>query len=292
MIACNLLQAYVRLSPIEKGKHHLVATTWRRVCPKGTDLVTRLQDSHVLVSCDLNWHIQRHLYFWGAYERDECRYWARLAERSATIFDIGANVGLYSLVAASSNPSARIHAFEPTSHLVRKIETNIALNRFQNILVNALGVGSTSGRGHLHECLGNEGSNEGMNYVSGSNLESKPGIEVPMVTLDDYCQAQKINQIDLMKVDIEGGEYDAFAGARNLLAEGRISCIFVELMEWAAVRYGRTTAAIKSLLHDAGYQMFFLNDGNLRAVDLGTEHNGENIISFRPGFDPLLPFAR
>ncbi len=66
----------------------------------------------------------------------------KLAVRSQVIFDAGANIGLYALLAAKVNPRSSIHAFEPTPSIVARLDENIRLNNLHNIKVNAVAVGA------------------------------------------------------------------------------------------------------------------------------------------------------
>jgi hypothetical protein len=84
-----------------------------------------------------------------------------------------------------------------------------------------------------------------------------------------------------MKMDIEGGEYDALLGMQGLLSRKGIGCIFLELVEWASNRYGHSTADIKRVLHANGYRLYEINSGGLKPLDPEGVHRGEsNILAF------------
>ena len=273
------LQWYVRHFPISKGKTRLVSLLWKPLLSGHTQRQTVLRQADVKLECDLTKYIQRRLYFWGAYEEETCAYWIRLSKESRVIFDVGANVGLYSLLAAWANPRSEIHAFEPTPDLVAVLANNVRLNRMQNISIQPLAVGDSEKTGFLRLCAGSDGTNEGMNYVVGSMHEDSD-LPVAVVSLDHYCQKHEIERIDLMKMDIEGGEYDALVGAQQLLQKQAINCIILELIDWAAERSGYSTYAIKRLLADFGYQLFRFGSRELMAVAAEDVTVGENVIAF------------
>jgi FkbM family methyltransferase len=246
---------------------------------------TVLTQANVRIECHLNQMIQRQLYFWGSYEKDCCALWMRLAQGADTVFDIGANVGLYSLLAASTNPSAQIHAFEPTSAVIALLRTNIALNGFNNITVNDCAIGEHCGKGLLRECRGIDNANEGMNFVASDSLQVQPtDLPIAIVSLDDYAESHGINHIDLVKIDIEGGEYEALLGAKRLLSSGSISCLFVEFMEWAANRSGHSTADIKHLLQSAGYHLYTLQRERMIEIRSDKLPDSENVIALSSKF--------
>lgn len=278
----RLLQYYVRNFPLDRGKGRAISFLWKSLSNDLTGpLEAHLTQADVRVICHLNQMLQRQLYFWGSYEKNYCAQWIRLAQSAKTIFDIGANVGLYSLLAARTNPSAQIHAFEPTAAVNEILRTNIALNGFNNITVNNCGIGSDSGEGLLRECRGMDYTNEGMNYIAKDNLHSQPTDRaVILVSLDDYCRSNGIDRIDLLKMDIEGGEYDALCGAKNLLEGKSVGCLFVEFMGWAAKRSNHSTADLKDLLLEAGYFLYRLGKNGLLPIEREDIPESENVIAF------------
>ena len=202
-IVHRALRGYVRNFPVNKGKERVLSRLWQPLSFGKYVRETTLRQADVRVRCDISKLVQRHLYFYGAYEEESCGRWLRIAKQARTIFDVGANVGLYSLLAAAANPSAVIHAFEPTTEVFDRFVENLRLNDFSNIVANRVAVGQTSGKSFLHLCTGSDGSNEGMNYVSDATVSSSD-TAVEVVSLDDYCHAQGIDSIDLLKLDIEG----------------------------------------------------------------------------------------
>lgn len=106
-----------------------------------------------------------------------------------------------------------------------------------------------------------------MNFVLRN--QSEDASETGAVCFDSYCAHLGINHIDLLKIDIEGGEYDALLGARKLLADRSVGCIFMELTEWAARRSGHTTMEISNLLAEHGYRIFSVSK---RAIQPVPEH--------------------
>jgi FkbM family methyltransferase len=272
------LQWYVRHFPISKGKGRLVSWLWKPLSSGNWQRQTVLRQADVQVVCDLSRFIQRHLYFWGGYEEENCAHWIRLARESRIIFDVGANVGLYSLLAGSVNPQSKVYAFEPTLEVTAILQGNIELNGMQNISVEPVAVGDSERTGFLRLCTGSDGSNEGMNYLS-RDKRGESDLPVAVVSLDSYCLSHNIEQIDLIKMDIEGGEYEALLGARQLLRRQAIGCIFLEMAEWAAKRSGHSTYAIKRLLADAGYRLFSVGSHGLVPVAMETTARSENVIA-------------
>jgi len=278
-LGLKLLQTYARSFPLDRGKQRVASWLWKPLSHGQYQREATLQGSSVSLCCDLTQFIQRQLYLFGSYEEEYCAFWIRRALQANTIFDIGANIGLYSLLAAEANPLASIHAFEPTPELIDRFKANLTLNRYLNVRVNAVAIGSHEGTARLRECRGSDGSNEGMNYVSEDSDQTSLGRLVPVLSLDQYCSSHGVSTIDLMKIDIEGGEYDALVGASERLEAQAIRCLMIEFTDWAAQRSGHSTADLKVLLESFAYVLHRLKDGRL--VELGSEkiREGENLIA-------------
>ena len=275
------LQTYVRRFPVNMGKHRLVSLLWKPLVPASGPVDTELLNADLRLTCDLNQFIQRQIFYFGAFEPEACELWFRFAQRAAVVFDVGANVGLYSLLAAKANLRATIHAFEPTPAVVASFQQNVQLNDLENIALNPVAVGKTNGIASLHTCAGADGTNEGMNFVSENGAgDPNPEMAVPVVSLNHYCQTRGIEKIDLMKIDIEGGEYDALMGAESLIRRQAIKCIFIELAEWAANRNGNSTRDIKRFLVDAGYQLSQIQGRRLQPLSLEGTNNLGTAVAF------------
>ena len=231
MLTETLLKLYARYFPLKKGKYRLVESLWKKsVAPENRKRKARLLAGGFHIDCDLNLVLQRQFYFFGTYflEQENLACWSDYSKRSQVIFDVGANLGIYSLTSAAISPEARLFAFEPTpaiaAHLRRTLEDN-HLNRI-NVVEKA--VARTSGTAVLNLLGAKIEGNEGMNFVT-QKAVAADSITIETVSLDDFCQLQGIDQIDLLKIDIQGNEAEALRGAERMLSEGRIRCIFTEL---------------------------------------------------------------
>lgn len=139
-----------------------------------------------------------------------------------TFIDIGANIGSFTLVAAKIAKRGEVHAFEPSAHHFARLSNNVALNHFSNVHLNRQGLSDKPGTATLFlpnakGAMNNSGA--ASLYSSGSDMQVREDIE--LITLDDYVSSHGIERIDVIKIDIEGAEYDALKGARNTLRKLR-----------------------------------------------------------------------
>jgi FkbM family methyltransferase len=131
-----------------------------------------------------------------------------LVPRGGVAFDLGANVGLYSLLL--SRRCSRVYAFEPLPRNVRFLERTLAANRVRNVTVVPWAVSDGLALSALQE-----GANCAL-----SALASGGGQPVVTISCDEFVQRYGVVP-HVLKVDVEGAEAAVLRGARRLLAKGR-----------------------------------------------------------------------
>jgi FkbM family methyltransferase len=142
-----------------------------------------------------------------------------LVKKTSIVVDVGANIGWYSLLAAKS--AKRVHAVEPDPRSYSLLLKSIAANKFDNIVAHPCCVSDHDGVETLY--ISNT-RNKGLHsIVWKAGLQS---VLVRSVTLDALFPTENI---DLLKLDVEGAESKALAGARKLVRDRRIKQI---IMEW------------------------------------------------------------
>lgn len=145
---------------------------------------------------------------------------------SPIIFDVGANIGGYTLDVLKHIPSARVHCFEPANETYNSLCKNITDD---NVIKNHFGISDQQTEGVLFYDKENSGLaslyNRQLDYY---HIEMSKSEQVSLNTLDMYCLENKIDCIDLLKMDIEGNEYKALKGATSLLSEKKIKSIQLE----------------------------------------------------------------
>jgi FkbM family methyltransferase len=252
----NLLVLYARRFPVRRGKLRIVDALWRTaVGARDTRRLAHLNHGGFSMECDVSEMLQRQFYFFGTYFLEDALLacWERAARNATVVFDIGANAGIYSLAAAAAQPQATIHAFEPTPEIAERLRKTAASNRLHRVHVHEVAVSTQSGSANLVRYRGALGTNGGMNYITTTPADSDAA-SIRTVSLDDFCSEHAIDHIDLLKLDIQGHEPRALAGAMGLLASGRVGTIFTEL-NWAAegVSDCPATESVR-ILDDAGYR--------------------------------------
>ena len=121
---------------------------------------------------------------------------------NATIIDIGANIGTYSIHAAKAS-NTKVYAYEPMKETFSKLEVNIKLNNLQKkVKAFPLGVAAKKGKRRLYLSSGSP--------FHSIHLKSKKYVEIKSITLKDVFDDNKIKRCDILKMDCEGAEYEIF----------------------------------------------------------------------------------
>lgn len=130
--------------------------------------------------------------------------------QSSTILDIGAHIGLFSIYAAILNPQIKIIALEPEPDNFNLMKENLKLNHIKNIVVKNMALVNNDQKDIILQLSKNTHNHivplSNCHIVDSANKE----ISVPAVNLEKIIIKNKLDKIGLLKMDIEGGEFDIF----------------------------------------------------------------------------------
>jgi len=170
----------------------------------------------------------------GTYDPRFVDFLERRLSRSMTFVDVGANVGLFTILAASRvGPGGRVFAFECNPELIGFLRRNIQMNWFDDRVRLIAKATHRDGEERLfhvprdQKMLGSLTRFDGLEGVTGELQE----FEVPCERLD--VSLAEVPYIDLLKIDVEGGEAAVLDGASGLLDEGRVGMVAMEYRESA-----------------------------------------------------------
>jgi FkbM family methyltransferase len=160
------------------------------------------------------------------YEPGSLATWSRLATRSATIADVGAHVGYFSMIAALAHPEAKIHAFEPVDQVHARLSVNIRSNNVQNVKLYQAGVSSEPGWADISVRF------SGNLLSTGSTLEhAAADAQLKRIRLRTLDEVFADTRLDLIKIDVEGHEMSVLRGARQVLKRDRPAVLLEALRD-------------------------------------------------------------
>ena len=280
LISC--IKAYCRNIPIHIGKGILMRIG-RKILLMGKKQEILKADSihgvsmEVVLPRDAGWDV---IYFRGTYETGTTKVFETLIRDLDRVFDIGANMGWYSILSARLAKHGEVHAFEPVPFIFEKFRKNAELNSIQTIKSNNIALGKEkSGSIAIHTF---DGLYHGHSSMSTLNRNDYSTVHVPMTTLDSYCEEHGIARIDFIKMDTEGAEMEVMAGAKHMMSGSFPPIWLIELNEETAAAFGYVPhELIDTLLKYHPYEIFVIEGawGKVRKMcDSKDYHHGDNLL--------------
>jgi FkbM family methyltransferase len=174
------------------------------------------------------------------------------------IFDIGANIGLYSLLASDILEShGKVYAFEPSSTTFKALTKNLSLNNVQNVSAFQFALSNENGIAHLAPNL-NSDEKDAYNYIDLVNSDAQ-GEQIEIRTLDSFVEEYNIKKLDFIKIDVEGAELLCLKGAAITLNTLKPTIIF-ESYEPFAERFNYSVADLVTYLKEMNYNLYQFED--------------------------------
>jgi FkbM family methyltransferase len=176
--------------------------------------------------------------------------------------DIGANCGVFTLAAASlMNERGHVYAFEPGPPVLARLKVNLAINPGLKDFVTVVpqGLGKEPGRFFYKEEIHNRGNASLLNAV---------GTPVQVIRFDDWAKKNKLQRLDVVKIDVEGMEYDVLLGMRQSLVKWHPVIYFETLVDLQSSS-GRAIKDVYEFLAGLGYRI-----GNGEDVRQEVDFNG------------------
>lgn len=216
------------------------------------------------LECDLKEFIERQIYFLGTYEPIEAYLFSRLLQPGMTVIDIGANVGQYTLLAATAvGETGAVHSFEPVPKIFAQISNNVRNNNLSNVHLNALGVWKEATFLNLGILNGMEDHCELYSVGFGNQANQ---VTTTAIALDSYVQSCNLRQVDLIKMDVEGAEYCALLGMVQTLKRDH-PLLQMEINRPALERLGYTPEDIwKLVIEELGYEAYLIESQSCQKV--------------------------
>lgn len=207
-------------------------------------------------------HSQLLIRYLGTFEPKSLESMRTLLRPGATVLDVGANIGVFSIEAANIvGKDGKVISIEPFPFHADAIRRSAEANDFVQITVVSCAVADRFGAAVLSLP---RGGNRGM-FTIGKVSGSEHG-DVPVSTIDEIVGDK---QVDFIKMDIEGSEYRALLGAERTLRRSKPP-ILIELNEAALQTCGSSSRKVKDVLMSHGYSGRLVGSG--RSIELDDQH--------------------
>lgn len=155
-------------------------------------------------------------YFPADYEADNFTFLKESIKPNAVLLDIGAHIGLFSIIAAKlAGSGAKIFAFEPAPSAQKVLNQTIAINHLQKT-ITAVNAAMGCAPGNIIFFVSDNEADNSNSLVRYKEDRKLHGISVQVDTIDHFAATQNLTQIDFIKIDVEGAEYDTLRGGTTV----------------------------------------------------------------------------
>ncbi len=231
------------------------------------------------------------------FEKKEINFFNSYLRKGDIVLDIGANIGLHSLIAARLvQEEGHVYSFEPAPDTYNQFLTNLQLNGFSNITPVNMGLSDKKATLKMNISSHHDAWNT---LADVSKLDELSGIfdnaiEINVVKLDDWLQDNNIDtgRIALIKLDVEGWEKFVLVGGEAFLKENApvLMVEFDEKNAWAA---GYLCHQTYDILKGYGYNLYSFSEGVLKAEEQQLHYPSQNLFAIKDktAFKGRLHFA-
>ena len=229
--------------------------------------------------------------FWHGYKSFEYSLiFIDLIKKIKTFFDVGANIGYYTILGGSINKNLKIISFEPSDGACQYVKNNIILNNLsKNVILEKSALSDNNGYTEFHEVYNPKypltPNLSGEHNIGTKTLKSMKISNVKTITLDNYIFKEKITSLDLIKLDTEGSEH--------LIIKKGIKTIkkFKPIIICEILRKSKNNVFINDLLKKLNYNFYYHNNNKLIKINSLNEkliHNSKDYFFVHPCKEILI----
>lgn len=199
-----------------------------------------------------------------------------LLSKKDIVFDVGTNIG--SVANWFASRTQHVHCFEPHPDNLRMTSEQIEIRKTKNITLSQIALGSQPGTLQL-----NVKSFHGHHSLIDTKITPTiEKIDVKVDTVDRYCMTMNIEQIDFLKVDVEGFEEEVLKGAKGMLSNGKIKLVLFEHRKSILSSVGKLGKDIFTPLLENGYTVFGLDGKILNSEELENPPDADFLAAMNP----------
>lgn len=197
------------------------------------------------------------IYWYGWHHKAELDFLESTLENGATFIDVGANIGEFTVPAAARVGTAgKVLAFEPSGEVRKRLQESLLANGLSNTDVLPFALGEQEGELELFTSLDKEtfhGKHEGLYTAYPDSYRNVSAGSARVSRLDKIIEERKITSVDLIKIDVEGGEWSVLKGGTKTLRRFQ-PMLIIELNEMTFQNAGYSTTQLLTWLENVGYK--------------------------------------
>jgi len=214
----------------------------------------------------------------GEYEAFESKLLLRLAKGARTIFDIGANIGWHALHLAQQEDKARVLAFEPVPSTHARLLVNLARNE-SGRRVEPVATGFSDAPGAFDMFVPNASGSPAASLNELHPREGSRKVTCQFTTLDAFAAERGIDDLDLIKCDVEGAELLVLRGGAAAIARCRPLVVIEILRKWSHA-FGSHPNDVIAYFSALGYACYGIGEDDLNPIESVTDTTVETNYVF------------
>jgi FkbM family methyltransferase len=232
--------------------------SWRARCLLQSEIVIKLRRWNLKMSLPTRPRVMgEYIYPFRENYEPELAYLEEALSPGGVFLDVGANIGIYTLVASRIvGGTGRVVAFEPSNQSFPGLQRNVALNSLTNVIALRTALGEKVGRTRLYHAL-----DPVANSLRGDPSWGGESEEISIETLDHVIEQVSIRRVHVIKIDAEGSEELVLRGARQILTAMRPLVIF-EVNPEVCARLGLSPTGAREFLENLGYKFRVLQNNH------------------------------
>jgi FkbM family methyltransferase len=223
-----------------------------------------VDDKHSFKIRHYGFQIENSIFWEGlkdGWEKVSIGLWIDLCRKSEVIIDIGANTGVYSLIAKALNADSKVYAFEPVKRVFEKLEANNNLNDY-TIKCYQQAISNSNGKAIIYDL---PNSDHIYSVTVNKNIHDPSmetiSTEIDTITLDTFIDKERLSKIDLIKIDVETHEAEVLEGFKKHLKEF-LPTILIEILN------DEVGANVQKIVQDMNYLYFNIDENKgIRQVE-------------------------
>jgi FkbM family methyltransferase len=193
-----------------------------------------------------------------------------------TIFDVGANIGWYSVHLSKKLPNAKIYSFEPLPGTFEQLKRNVELNKIQNISLNNFAFSDSVKKLSFYYSPALTGASSSVNITENDSMVL---VECQANTIDNFVAENNIQAIDFIKCDVEGAEFMVYKGSAASIERFK-PIVFTEMLRKWSAKFGYHPNDIIAFYRGFGYNCYTAHGGKLAPFDTVTDETLETNYFF------------
>jgi FkbM family methyltransferase len=196
------------------------------------------------------------------YEKNDTQMMYDLIEDDFTMFDIGANIGWYSIGIAKQEKNINVYSFEPILKIFKNLKTNLKLNKLHNVKIFNYGFYNENKKLDFYYYPNGSGYSSNIPFPGKEGFEK---VQCELLVLDEFVNKNEIHKIDFIKCDVEGAELFVFQGGVKVIERFK-PIILTEISRINQSKFSYHPNKLIKFFKENGYLCFIATEKGLKEI--------------------------